>query len=166
MKIRAVAFNNRKKSFEVVTGSGALVFPYVKADPVPAPGDPVTQVRVDDELARDAFVFTVDSGHETTVHIEQVLEYNKDPAYLRDLLLYKLTLAAQRGVIATALSKREIIRRLGTSPAQLYRLLDQTNYRKSVDQVLHLLHVLDCDVDVIVRDQVHKAAAGMRARVR
>ena len=100
------------------------------------------------------------------MHIEQVLEYNKDPAYLRDLLLYKLTLAAQRGVIATALSKREIIRRLGTSPAQLYRLLDQTNYRKSVDQVLHLVHVLDCDVDVIVRDQVHKAAAGMRARVR
>ena len=100
------------------------------------------------------------------MHIEQVLEYNKDPAYLRDLLLYKLTLAAQRRVIATALSKREIIRRLGTSPAQLYRLLDQTNYRKSVDQVLHLLHVLDCDVDVIVRDQARKAAADMRTPVR
>ena len=166
MKIRAVAFNNRKKSFEVVTGSEPLVFPYVKADPAPAPGDQVTQVRVDDELAREAFVFTVDSGHETTVHIEQVLEYNKDPAYLRDLLLYKLTLAAQRRVIATALSKREIIRRLGTSPAQLYRLLDQTNYRKSVDQVLHLLNVLECDVDVIVRDQPRKAAADMRTRVR
>ena len=166
MKIRAVAFNNRKKSFEVVTDSETLVFPYVKADPAPAPGDPVTQVRVDDELAREAFVFTVDSGHETTVHIEQVLEYNKDPAYLRDLLLYKLTLAAQRRVIATALSKREIIRRLGTSPAQLYRLLDQTNYRKSVDQVLHLLHVLDCDVDVIVRDQPRKAAADTRTPVR
>ena len=75
MKIRAVAFNNRKKSFEVVTGSETLVFPYVKADPAPAPGDPVAQVRVDDELAREAFVFTVDSGRETTVHIEQVREY-------------------------------------------------------------------------------------------
>ena len=164
MKIRAVAFNNRKKSFEVVTGSETLVFPYVKADPAPAPGDPVTQVRVDDEPLGRRLSLPWIPG-ETTVHIEQVLEYNKDPAYLRDLLLYKLTLAAQRGVIATALSKREIIRRLGTSPAQL-RLLDQTNYRKSVDQVLHLLHVLDCDVDVIVRDQVHKAAAGMCARVR
>ena len=68
MKIRAVAFNNRKKSFEVVTVSETLVFPYVKADPAPAPGDPVAQVRVDDELAREAFVFTVDSGRETTVH--------------------------------------------------------------------------------------------------
>jgi hypothetical protein len=47
--------------------------------------------------------------------------------------------------------RREIIRRLGTSPAQLYRLLDQTNYRKSVDQLLRLLQVLDCDVDLVVR---------------
>ena len=49
------------------------------------------------------------------------------------------------------LSRREIIRRLGTSPAQLYRLLDQTNYRKSVDQMLSLLAALDCDVDLVVR---------------
>lgn len=49
------------------------------------------------------------------------------------------------------LSKREIVRRLGTSAAQLYRLLDQTNYRKSLDQLLALLQVLNCDVDVVVR---------------
>ena len=166
MKIRAVTFSNRKRSFELTIGTETLPFPYVKADPAPAPGDPVAEVRVDDELAREAFVFAVASGRETTVHLEQVLEYNQDPAYLRDLLLYKLTLEAQRRVIASALSKREIIRRLGTSPAQLYRLLDQTNYRKSVDHVLHLLHVLDCDVDVIVRDKTRTAAAGTGTRVR
>lgn len=33
----------------------------------------------------------------------------------------------------SALSKREVIRRLRTSAAQFYRLLDQINYRKSVD---------------------------------
>ncbi len=49
-----------------------------------------------------------------------------------------------------ALSKREIIRRLGTSAAQFYRLLDQTNDTKSVDQMLRLLNVLDCDVDLVV----------------
>ena len=43
------------------------------------------------------------------------------------------------------------MRRLGTSAAQLYRLLDQTNYRKSIDQVLALLQVLNCDVDLVVR---------------
>jgi len=158
MKIHALGFNNRKKTFEVTTSLETLMFPYAKADPPPAAGDQVTEVRIDEELAREAFVFTLASGRETTVHLEQVLEYNQDPTYLRDLLLYKLTLEAQRRVSATALSKREIIRRLGTSATQLYRLLDQTNYRKSVDQVLHLLHVLECEVDVVVRDRPLDAA--------
>ncbi len=83
--------------------------------------------------------------------MEQVREDNKDPAYLRDLLLYKLTIEAQKRVEASPLSKREIVRRLGTSATQLYRLLDQTNYQKSVDQLLSLLQVLDCDVDLKVR---------------
>jgi Cro/C1-type HTH DNA-binding domain len=82
--------------------------------------------------------------------VEQVLKYNQDPSHLRDLLLCRLTLEAQKRVAESPLSKREIVRRLGTSAAQLYRLLDQTNYRKSVDQVLALLQVLNCDVDLVV----------------
>ena len=91
------------------------------------------------------------SGKEGTVHSEQVLEYNQDPHYLRDTLLYKLTIEAQKRVKASPLSKREIIRRLGTSATQFYRLLDQTNYNKSIDQLLSLLHVLDCEVDLQIR---------------
>ena len=71
--------------------------------------------------------------------------------YLRDLLLYRLTLAAQKRLAEGPLSKRQIERRLGAFAAQLYRLFDQTNYRKSVDQVLALLQVLNCDADVVVR---------------
>ena len=150
MKIRSVKLNNRKKAFEVVTYSKVLLFPYAKADPAPSANDPVIQAAVDKELDREGFVFTLESGQEGTIHIEQVLEYNQDPAYLRDRLLYRLTLEAQKRVEASPLSKREIIRRLGTSATQFYRLVDQTNYRKSVDQVLNLLHVLDCDVDLVV----------------
>ncbi len=103
------------------------------------------------EVGDEGFTFVLESGDEGTVHIEQVLEYNEDPAYLRDLLLYKLTLEAGKRVDSSPLSKREMIRRLGTSASQFYRLLDQTNYRKSIGQLLSLLHVLDCDVDVVVR---------------
>ena len=151
MKIRSAKANNRKKAFEVKTYSKSLSFPYAKAEPRPTSKDPVIQVAVDKELGREGFVFSLESGKEGTIHIEQILEYNQDPAYLRDLLLYKLTIEAQKRVKMSGLSKREIVRRLGTSATQLYRLLDQTNYRKSVDQVLNLLHVLDCDVDLVVR---------------
>jgi Cro/C1-type HTH DNA-binding domain len=54
-------------------------------------------------------------------------------------------------VAESPLSRREIIRRLGTSATQFYRLLDQTNYGKSVDQLVSLLQVLDCEVDLLIR---------------
>ena len=145
-----VKINNRKKAFEVRTHSRVLAFPFVRTDPPPTSPDPVSRVVVDKELGREGFVYTLASGAEGTIHIEQVLEYNQDPGYLRELL-YNLTIEAQKRVKESALSKREIIRRLGTSATQFYRILDQTNYRKSVDQVLNLLHVLECEVDLVVR---------------
>lgn len=151
MKIRAVAGNNRKKVFEVTTSTRTWVFPYAKLKPQPTVQDPLERVSVDPELNREGFIYILMSGLEGTVHLEQVLEYNQDPGYLRDALLYKLTIEAQQRVQASPLSKREIIRRLGTSATQLYRLLDQTNSRKTIDQLLSLLHVLDCDVDLVVR---------------
>ena len=70
---------------------------------------------------------------------------------MRDILLYKLTVEARKRVEESPLSKREIIRRLDTSPAQFYRLMDTTNTRKTMDKVLRLLHVLECDVEFVVK---------------
>jgi hypothetical protein len=151
VRIRSVAHNNRKKVFAVRTSTKTLVFPFAKADPVPTTQDPIVKLFVDPEAGREAFSYVLHSGRTGTVHAEQVLEYNQDPTYLRDQLLYRLTLEAQKRIAKSPLSKREVIRRLGTSAAQLYRLLDQANYRKSVDQVLALLQVLNCDVDLVVR---------------
>ena len=151
MKIRSVGYNNRKKTFEIKVGPRTFTFPYSKAVPPPTVDDPVRRVAVDKDLAREGFTYVLESGREGTVHVEQVLEYNQDPSYLRDLLLYKLTIEAQKRIEASPLSRREVVRRLGTSASQLYRLLDQTNYGKSVDQLLTLLQVLDCDVDFVVR---------------
>jgi hypothetical protein len=151
VKIRSVRHNNRRKLFEVGISGKRLVFPFSKADPRPTIEDPVRESFVDDDVGREAFSYVLQSGRGGTVHVEQVLEYNQDPSYLRDLLLYRLTIEAQKRVAASPLSKREIVRRLGTSAAQLYRLLDQTNYRKSVDQLLAMLQVLDCEIELVVR---------------
>jgi len=48
------------------------------------------------------------------------------------------------------------VERVGTSVPQLYRLLDTTNTRKSINQLVALLRVLSCDVDLVIR---HKRAA-------
>jgi len=151
MKIRSVKHNNRKKAFEIKASNRTLQFPYSKLGFQPSAGDPIDRVYVDKELASEAFSYELKSGHSGTVHIEQVLEYNQDPSYLRDAILYKLTVEAQKRLEKSALSRREIIRRLGTSATQFYRLLDQRNYQTSIDQLLSLLHVLDCDVDLVIR---------------
>ncbi len=160
MKIQSVTNNNRKRAFQVKASKKMFQLPYSKVDLQPSAADPIVQVFVDKDLGSEGFTYVLKSGKEGTVHGEQVLEYNQDPHYLRDALLYKLTIEAQKRVEVSALSKREIVRRLGTSATQFYRLLDQTNYRKSIDQVLSLLHVLDCDVDLLVRA---KAARGKAA---
>jgi len=159
MKIRSVRPNNRKKAFEVETASKTFQFPYSKSDPRPSVSDPIARVTVDREIGREAFTYVLGSGKDGTVHIEQVMEYNQDPHYMRDMLLYRLTIEAAKRVEASPLSKREIVRRLGTSAAQFYRLLDQTNYRKSIDQLLALLHILDCEVDLVVRSKSDSEAA-------
>ena len=135
------------------TARSELWYPYARLHDPPRGTPTVVSVSVDPEQAREGFTYRLASGQEGAVHVEQVLEYNQDPAYLRDLLLYKLTLEAQKRIAASRLSRREIIRRLGTSASQLYRLLDQTNSRKSVDRMLALLHVLDCEVELVVRSK-------------
>lgn len=151
MKIRKVLLNNRKRAFHVQTASRTYSFPYAKLERPPSDRDRIVRAFVDKETEREAFTCVFESGREEIVHVEQVLEYNQDPRYLRDQLLYRLTVEAQKRVEGSPLSKREIVRRLRTSAAQFYRLLDTTNYAKSIDQMLALLQALDCDVEFVVR---------------
>jgi hypothetical protein len=151
VKIRGVAFNNRRRDFEVRAGRHTYRYPYARLDVRPGRGDAVVEAGPDAELGGEAFSYRTAAGHAGTVHIEQVLDYNRDPGYVREMLLYQLAIEAQRRLAGCVLSRRELARRLRTSPAQRYRLLDQTNTRKSVDQMLALLAALDCDIDLRVK---------------
>ncbi len=150
MKIKSVVANNRKKAFELDVDGKHLLFPYAKLRLKPDANNRIAESKADPELGNEAFTYKLENGDEDSIHVDQVLEYNKDPNYMRDMLLYKLTIEAQKRLKTSSLSHREIFRRLGTSASQLYRLLDQTNYKKSVDQMLSLLSVLSCEVDIVV----------------
>ena len=163
MRIRAVRPNNHKKAFEVTTYNKQYWFPYAQLELRPSRQDPIKRVYVERELGFEGFTYELASGNQDTVHIDHVLHYNRDPRYMRDQLLYRLTLVAQERVNASPLSKRELIRRLGTSAAQFYRLLDQTNYTKSISQLMNLLGILDCEVDLVVKERQKQpqAVAGL-----
>ena len=115
MRIRSVSLNDRKKSFEVRTAGKIFQYPYTQADPPPTTKDPALRVLVDCELGREAFAYTLQSGREGVVHLDHVLHYNRDPNYFRNQLLYTLTLEAQGRLDASSMTKREVMRQLGTS---------------------------------------------------
>jgi hypothetical protein len=148
MKIRSVKMNNHKKVFVLRTYKDRYEYPYALLDTRPTDDDRIVKAYVDSELGAEAFTYELASGAEDSVHIDRVLEYSQDPSYLRDLLLYKLTLEAKKLVDASPLGIRELSRRLGTSPTQLYRVLDEENNRKSLDRVFDLLTVLQCRIDI------------------
>lgn len=153
MKILDVAANNRRRAFDLRTEGGHYDFPFAKLRVKPTPGDKVMEVYADPEAGCEAFTYRLESGVEDTVHLDAVLEYHQDPALLNEMLLHRLTVEARRAVEASGLSKRELVRALGTSPSQFYRLLDTTYYGKSIGQMAALLRLLGKDVEVVVRDR-------------
>jgi hypothetical protein len=154
MKIHNVVVNNRKARLELVLRSGkSYPFPFAKLEPRPSSKDRIQKAYVDRELGNEAVTYVLASGAEGSVHIDHALEYNRDPKYLAELLAHKLTVEAVRRVQQSGLSRRELARRLNTSVPQLYRLLDLTNTRKSISQLIGLLQVLDCVVDLVVKSR-------------
>jgi len=149
MRITSVIANNRKRHFEVTARGGGWTFPYAVCDVPPTPDDPIVELYIDPEAGYEGFAFRLRSGQEDGVLLDHVLSYNRDPEYMRDLLLYKLSAEARDAFKESGLSKREVIRRLDTSPAQLYRLLDTANHTKSVDAMISLLAVLGRGVDLV-----------------
>ncbi len=103
---------------------------------------------VDGELGREGFTYNLESGKSDSVMMDQVLKINSDPGYLREELLFELSCEAQKYVAQTGIAKRALARRLGIPPAQLYRLLDQKFYGKTIDQMIRLLHALGHRVQI------------------
>ncbi len=157
MKIHRVVVSNRKAQLELVLRSGkSYPFPFAKLQPRPSAKNRIESAYVDSELGNEAATYVLSSGAEGSVHLDHALEYNQDPKHLAELLAHKLTVEAAKRVERSGLSRRELARRLHTSVPQLYRLLDSTNTRKSLSQLVGLLHVLDCAVDLVVKP--HRAA--------
>lgn len=151
MKITTVRANNRKKAFEIATARSEYSFPYAKLRRPPSSADQVAEVYADPEIGLEGFTYRLESGVEDTIHLDAVLDYNEDPDYLAEMLVYRLTVEACAAVEESGLSKRELIRRLETSPSQFYRLLDTSYTGKSIGQLLALLHIVGREVEIVAR---------------
>ena len=158
MKIKSVSTNNHRKCFRIRTAKRTFVLPFSRADLVPSASNKITEIYVDKELGNEAITYVLESGDESSIPLDAFLDYNRDPEYLTKLLLHRLTLDALDKMKTSKLSRRELARKLSTSPAQLYRLLDPANQSKTVDQMIKLLAALGYGLEYrIVKDKATAA---------
>jgi hypothetical protein len=84
MRIEKVSASNRKRAFELLVDGKTLLFPFALLRLTPGVHNRIKRVFVDPELGNEAFTYRLDDGREDSVHVDEVLEYNKDPNYMRD----------------------------------------------------------------------------------
>ena len=114
MKIDSVQFNNHKSEFVVTFGTRVLPFPYAKLRLIPTANDPIAEVFVDEELGCEAFTYYLKSGKDDSLHLDAVLEVNRDPEFFSDLIIYKLTIEVLAAIKQSGLGKRQIARQMGS----------------------------------------------------
>lgn len=151
MKIDAITADNRRKAFSVRAGSKKYWMPYARLPVTPTPDNSVVAVGAEPEIGSEGFTYRLADGSEDTIHLDAVLDYNRDPEYMQSLLLYQLTVSALEALEECPVGVRELSRRLDTSASQVYRLLDTANQSKSIGQMVSLLHLLGRDVELVVR---------------
>lgn len=157
MICKTARVNQRKKCLEIETEKGVFGLPFSKLSLVPTLKNPIDKIIVDQEFGNEAVTYTLLSGDEETVHVDAFLDYNCEPDFMKELTLYNLSLRALDLLRKSKLSKREIARKLRTSPAQLYRLLNTANYKKSTDEMFRLIACLGGEVDIVVHSPIPKA---------
>ena len=152
-RITYVYANYRSRSLVVHLGQHKLLYPFALLDPQPSAWDRYVRYYVDERAGPSAVHYVLESGSQGRLTAEQVLDFHREPAQLKTRVLETLTMAASERIQNTGLSKRQIFKRLRTSRAQLDRILDPSNVRKSVDSVLAVLEVLGYEVEVTVRQK-------------
>ena len=149
IKIKKIQKDNRKKQFNVFcTSNTQYIFPYSKLKIKPHLKNPIYKVFPDRECGNLAFTYILKDKSEDTIPLSAIFNYNQDFEYMRKKRLYHLTCKAQKVLKKKNISKSELARRMKSSPLQVGRLLNQTFYGKTTDQMIKLLKALDCEVHI------------------
>lgn len=143
-KFKKVEFNNKKKVFRLTYNSGLTVeCPYIAF----GIKEKVIDAGPDKEVGNHSFYFVLESGKQDYVPFDQPLYISNNPDYMRQELMFELTMKIQNMIENAGISKRELARSLKTSVTQINRLLDQTNYNKDLSRLIQIASLLNYDFD-------------------
>ncbi len=147
-KVKFAKANNRKKAIVIKTSKIEMFLPYSKLVSKPNANNKIVKVFPDKEMNNEGIIYYLKDGTKDSIHIDIFLHFNKNPEYMKEITLYELTvqLQKQKEKLKTSISK--LAYRLNTSKKQIKLLLDQTNYKKTVDSMLDLAYALGVEPEI------------------
>ena len=138
-KFKTVEFNNKKRVFILTYTSGLVVeCPYSSL----GIKNKIVEAGPDKEVGNHSFFFVLENGEKDYVPYDQPLHISNNPDYMRQELMFDLTMKIKQIIETAGISKRELARSLKTSVTQINRLLDQTNYTKDLSRLIQIASLL------------------------
>ncbi len=157
MKIGSVRAVPQARYFEVETPRGHLRVPYSRVVPRPTGKDRVARVLVENQPGLEGFHFFLSKGRVGWVSIDSVLKEHLDPAHTADLLASQLAAEARKRLAKVPLFHADVCRQLAVSAEQLNSLVEPGKGHRSLRQLLFLVSVLGCQVELRLSNSARRA---------
>lgn len=147
-KVKFAKANNRKKAIVIRTSKVEMFLPYSKLVFKPRTNNKIVKVFPDKEMHNEGITYYLEDGTKDFIHIDVFLHFNKNPEYMKEITLYELTIKLQKQREKLKIPISKLAHRLNTSKKQIDSLLDQTNYKKTMDSMLDLACALGVELEI------------------
>ncbi|MEK7396938.1 MAG: hypothetical protein AAB116_08385 [Candidatus Poribacteria bacterium] len=144
VKIRSGEFNNRKKVLTVYYMNGKAIEVHYSQLGIKKN---LGAVWVDKETRGHSLGLRFDDGKEDYMPYDQPLALTKDPEYLLQTHVERLTAVIKATIKERRISKRFLADQLGTSDNQIQRLLNPTILNKNLEQLYKVATIIGLEFE-------------------
>jgi DNA-binding Xre family transcriptional regulator len=149
LKFKSATFSNKKRQIELVYTNGkhaSIHFGSVGIKKL------IKEVKVDWETNGKSLKITFEDDSIDYLPYDQPLVIVKDPEYLLQIHIERITAKIKEAIAKKKISKRYIAERLGTSDNQVQRLLNPDILNKNLSQLYKIADLVGLEFEVLVKD--------------
>jgi hypothetical protein len=149
LKFKSATFSNKKKQIEIVYTNGkhaSIHFGSVGIKKL------IKEVKVDWETNGKSLKITFEDDSIDYLPYDQPLVIVRDPEYLLQIHIERITAKIKEAIAKKKISKRFIAERLGTSDNQVQRLLNPDILNKNFSQLYKIADLVGLEFEVSVKD--------------
>ncbi len=148
-KIKSAIFNNHKKVLEVIYASGKSVRVHYRQLGIIKN---ISDVWVDKETSGLSLGIRFEDQTENYMPYDQPLALVRDPEYLLQNQIEKVTARIRNAIVEKGISKRFLAEQLKTSDNQIQRLLDPRILNKNLEQLYKIATLLGLEFEWRIKE--------------